>query len=71
MSNPVSDYQPTPKAGLPKKLKHTLIWDRADWEDAHEAARRLSLESGAYVSVPNYVRGAIQLRNRQVLGEAA
>jgi len=53
-----------------QKVKHTLLWEPEVWDEMERAAAKLSTETGAEVTVPNYIRGTIERRNREVLGAA-
>lgn len=63
----MSDKQTEPN-GNPSKIKHTLIWDGEVWAETERAAARLAADTGTEVTIPNYIRGTMERRNREILG---
>ncbi|NOT08965.1 MAG: hypothetical protein HOP28_12270 [Gemmatimonadales bacterium] len=72
----MSDKQATAKGTVKqdaggKVIKKTFLLDAELWAATVAAASRLSKDGAAAVTVPNYVRGALEKRNAEVLHTAA
>lgn len=53
------------------KVKHMIVWDAADWRRIQTAHERVKAETHLDSSVPDYIRGAVQKRNDEILGPEA
>lgn len=49
--------------------KQTLLWYGSDWDRIEEAARKLSEQTKAVISVPNFIRGAALARADELLSD--
>lgn len=62
---PDSQMPPTPNG---KTKRPTLRWKEEELERIAAAAKRVAEESHVPVTVPGYIKGAVEKRNDEVLG---